>query len=329
MMANGKKKSKLDYRFLTGNIIKAILAIIAVTSFGLAFYGDQISKLILNFKPLLNEKCLKQFYQDIPPYLNKESLTRNSYPLCFEGFNVMYSGISKTPLWVAENLTPKRLSQNIPHKYSFHEEKQIPPKYRSRVYDYSNSGYYRWHMAPNEDMQTKEAQWDGFSLVNVVPLMPEAGIGVLRELETIIRALVIRQNEDVYVITGPMFESKKLKTIGQNNVIVPTSVFKAVYIPKTGAIGAYYVSNDNSRNFSVVSICYLEEKLGINLFPQLTEDQKRNTYKLPLEVGQVNVEQTIEYSFWDGESQCAEDVSTDELKVLQKKFKIIRERDTE
>lgn len=68
------------------------------------------------------------------------------------------------------------------------------------------------------------------------------------------------------------FEGKRLKTIGQG-VIVPTAVYKAVYMPKTGAIGAYYAPNNNLQQVKVVSVCYIEEKLGINLFPQLTEQQ--------------------------------------------------------
>ena len=89
-----------------------------------------------------------------------------------------------------------------------------------------------------------------------------------------------KQKQDVYVITGRYLQ-EKLKTIG-NGVIVPTAVYKAVYMPKTGAIGAYYAPNDNSLKVRIVSVCYLEEQLGINLFPQLTEEQKRNTYRLPL-----------------------------------------------
>jgi hypothetical protein len=46
----------------------------------------------------------------------------------------------------------------------------------------------------------------------------------------------------------------------------------------------------------------------MNLFPQLTEEQKRNTYKLPLNANQVKANKEIEYSHWDAESQCAEAV---------------------
>jgi endonuclease G, mitochondrial len=104
-------------------------------------------------------------------------------------------------------------------------------------------------------------------------------------------------------------------------VIVPTAVFKAIYIPKTGAIGAYYAPNDNSLTVRVVSVCALEEQLGMNLFPQLTEEQKRNTYKLPLTANAVKANKEIEYSHWDSESQCAEDVSADQIQALKSKFK--------
>ena len=175
-------------------------------------------------------------------------------------------------------------------------------------------------MAPNADMPNKAAQSDSFSLANMVPQAPKNNQQVWRELEEATRAIVTKQKQDAYVVTGPVFAAKKLKTIG-NGVIVPTAVYKAVYLPKTGAIGAYYAPNDNSLKVRIVSVCYLEEQLGINLFPQLTEEQKRNTYRLPLTAKAVKANQKIEYSNWDAESQCAEDVSKENLQALQREFK--------
>lgn len=121
-------------------------------------------------------------------------------------------------------------------------------------------------------------------------------------------------------MTGPVFEGKRLKTIGQG-VIVPTAVYKAVYMPKTGAIGAYYAPNNNLQQVKVVSVCYIEEKLGINLFPQLTEQQKRNVYRLPLTASQVKPNQKLDYLHWDGESQCEQDLSAEQIQALQDQFK--------
>lgn len=319
-MAVRKRKTKKSWvQYLNQNSLKIILGLVATSSFAIAFGQEKIQQLV-TLPAVSNSACLDQFYRDIPPYLTKESLKKNSYPLCFNGFNVMYSGVSKTPLWVAEALTPKRLSQKIPREDSFHEELSIRPEHRATLSDYKASGYDRGHMAPNADMPNKAAQNDSFSLANMVPQAPKNNQQVWRELEEATRAIVTKHKYEVYVVTGPVFATKKLKTIGQG-VIVPTAVFKAIYIPKTGAIGAYYAPNDHSLQVKVVSVCYLEEQLGMNVFPQLTEEQKRNTYNLPLKANAVKVNKTIAYSHWDAESQCAEDVNAEALTAVQKDFK--------
>ena len=174
-------------------------------------------------------------------------------------------------------------------------------------------------MAPNADMPNKTSQFDSFSLANMVPQAPKNNQEVWRKLEEATRAIVTKHQTDVYVVTGPTFTSKTLKVIGQG-VMVPTAVYKAVYIPKTGAIGVYYAPNNNSQEVKIVSVCYLEEQIGVNLFPQLTEEQKRNTYQLPLTANAVKAKQDIAYSHWDAESQCAEDVSADQIKAAQQSF---------
>lgn len=295
-----------------------MLGLIAASSFAIAFGQEKISQ-YLSFSSNTNSACLNQFYREEPPYLVKDSLNKNSYPLCFNGFNTMYSGVSKTPLWTAEYLTPARLSQKIKREDSFHEEMRIDSKHRAMLSDYRGSGYDRGHLAPNADMPNKAAQYDSFSLANMIPQAPKNNQQVWRELEEATRAIVTKQKQDVYVITGPVFSGKKLKTIGQG-VIVPTAVYKALYIPKDGVIGVYYAPNDNSLQVKIISVCQLEETIGVNVFPQLTEEQKRNTYNLPLKANHVKPNQKITYSHWDAESQCAQDISAENIKELQKKF---------
>ena len=305
---------------LKNSIVKIVLGVVATGSFAIAFGQEKISQLIpFTQGSSNNSECLNQFYRDEPPILTKNSLKKNSYPLCFNGFNVMYSGVSKTPLWTAEYLSPSRLSQKIKREDNFHEEERVSSNHRALLSDYRGSGYDRGHMSPNADMSNTASQFDSFSLANMVPQASKNNQQVWRELEEATRAMVTKQKKDVYVVTGPVFSGKKLKTIG-NGVIVPTAVFKAIYIPKHGIIGAYYAPNDNSLKVKVVSVCYLEEQLGINLFPQLTEEQKRNTYKLPLTANQVKANKDIEYAHWDAESQCAETVPTAQIKALQKQF---------
>lgn len=294
-----------------------MLALVATGSFAIAFGSEKISKFI-PFQSS-NTGCLKQFYRDVPPLLSKDSLKKDSYALCFNDFNVMYSGISKTPLWTAEYLTPERLSIKIKREDNFHEETRLKPAHRALLSDYRGSGYDRGHMAPNGDMNNTAAQYDSFSLANMVPQAPKNNQEVWRKLEEAVRSMVTKQHKDAYVLTGPVFEGKRLKTIG-SGVIVPTAVYKAVYLPKQGVIGAYYAPNNNSLQVKVVSICYLEEKLGINLFPQLTEQQKRNVYQLPVSAQQVKPNKDISYLHWDGQSQCAEDAKTDAIQAQQREF---------
>lgn len=301
---------------MLGGIVSIVVAFV--------FGQDKIAQYI----PAVQSKsstCLGEFYQQQPPYLNRESLQKHTYPLCFDGFNVMYSGVSKTPLWVAEHLYPARLSQKIKREDSFHEELKVSSQHRALLSDYRGSGYDRGHMAPNGDMSTKSSQADSFSLANMVPQAPKNNQQVWRELEEATRAIVTKQKQDVYVVTGPVFASKKLKTIGKG-VLVPTAVYKAIYIPNNksgshkGAIGVYYAPNNNSLQVQVISVCKLEELTGINIFSTLSEDVKRNVYQLPLNARQVKVNQSIDYAFWDGESQCAQPVASDDLQALQRKF---------
>ena len=317
MAKKPSKKAKTQANFLSQNIGKILLTLVATGSFAIAFGGEKIAKLL----PVSggNSGCLKQFYRDVPPILSRESLKKDSYALCFNDFNVMYSGVSKTPLWSAEYLTPERLSIKIKREDNFHEETRLQQAHRALLTDYRGSGYDRGHMAPNGDMGNTAAQFDSFSLANIVPQAPKNNQEVWRKLEEAVRAIVTKQHRDAYVVTGPVFEGKRLKTIGQG-VIVPTAVYKAVYLPKQGISGAYYAPNNDSQQVKVVSICYLEEKLGINLFPQLTEQQKRNIYQLPLSAAQVKASQDIKYMRWDAESQCAEEADTASIQAQQKQF---------
>jgi endonuclease G len=200
----------------------------------------------------------------------------------------MYSGVSRTPLWSAEHLTPQRLKQarSLDRKNTFHEESRIPDRYRSHLSDYAHSGYDRGHMAPNGDMATRQQQQDSFSLANMVPQSPKNNQEVWRNLEEATRALVTRQKQDAYVITGPAFLKSELQQVGR--VLVPTHVYKVVYFPKLNIAGAYFAPNNESGEVDVVSIQELEETIGINLVPEMSAAVKAKRIMLPLNAKQAS-----------------------------------------
>ncbi|WP_298147191.1 DNA/RNA non-specific endonuclease [uncultured Acinetobacter sp.] len=267
--------------------------------------------------------CLDQFYQETAPQLQRDSLKKDTTALCLNGFNAMHSGISKSSFWVAEYLTPQRLSTKIPRNDNFHEEELVQGA-RATLKDYRGSGYDRGGLAPNADMPTKAAQHDSFSLANMVPQTPQNNQQVWLAIEQGVRALVTKQQRALYVITGPEYSGKNIKTIGNGKVLVPTATYKAIYAPQSGVIGAYYVSNDMNEpkpQVELLSICALEEKIGINLFPTLKDSEKRKIYNLPLKASNVKANQAISLNTTDTKSKCAASVAQKDILATQQLFK--------
>ena len=141
---------------------------------------------------------------------------------------------------------------------------------------------------------------------------------VWRKLEEATRAIVTKQKQDVYVVTGPVFEVTSPNDWAGCDCTY--RFIKRCICQKLALLGLT-TPNNNLQQVKVVSVCYIEEKLGINLFPQLTEQQKRNVYRLPLTASQVKPNQKLDYLHWDGESQCEQDLSAEQIQALQDQFK--------
>lgn len=216
----------------------------------------------------VSDDCQKQFYAQTQPAIAPQ-LTKDTYPLCFNGFSVMYSGVSKTPIWVAEYLTRQRLSyaKNLVREDNFHEEAQLPQVARSRLADYSGSGYDRGHLAPNADMSNKNSQYDSFSLANIAPQAPDNNRKTWVKIESKTRDLT-NQYGTSYVVTGTAFLSPQLKKIN-NNVLIPTHFFKAVYIPSVNRAVVFMSPNDTSNQIETISLHELAKRTGVDAFPNL------------------------------------------------------------
>lgn len=246
--------------------------------------------------------CSQQFYQQTPPSLLRDSLKKHAFPLCFNGFAVMYSGVSRTPLWSAEHLTPARLKQakTLNRQGEFYEELRVPASYRSQLSDYARSGYDRGHMAPNGDMANRSQQADSFSLGNMVPQTPYNNQEVWRNLEEAIRALVLKKRSAAYVLTGPAFLGQRVKKIGgKQGVLVPSHVYKVVYFPALNAASGYIAVNDSRAALRIMPVAELERLLGINLLPAVSGTVKQQLVNLPVNARQAN---KANFDLWSGVS---------------------------
>lgn len=225
--------------------------------------------------------CPGLYAQGEAPEIVKESLAVSTREICYKSFVVMHSGLSRTPLWSAEHLTRSSVSsaEGLMRKNNFHPDPNLPPKERAELRDYSHSGYDRGHMAPNGDMPDPQSQYESFSLANMIPQNPNNNRNLWESIESAVRLLAKQQGE-VYVVSGPLFLGEKVNSLNRR-VLIPSHIFKAVYVPRFNKGAAYLVQNAPGNSYEVVSIAKLLEISGIDVFPQLPASVKNSPFDLP------------------------------------------------
>lgn len=218
-------------------------------------------------------ECPQYFPKNTPPAFQQPGLQPRA--LCFSGFAVLHSGKTHTPIYVAERLTKQALqnSESIPRTNLFFEEARLPQTERAQLDDYKGTGYDRGHMAAAGNMGTEESKAQSFSLSNMVPQNPENNQNAWRKIEADTRKYVMRAEGDVFVFTGPVFESDHL-TIGDNQVWVPQHLFKLVYDPIANKAWAHWMDNtEEARAGKPISYEELVKRTGIEFLPGCLDNQ--------------------------------------------------------
>ena len=225
-------------------------------------------------------QCPEHFAGGVAPTVTNPKLKARTQEVCFEAFAVLHSGISRTPLYSAEHLTRANVEAAgaLSRKDSFHPEPTLPAQDRAELKDYARSGYDRGHMSPNADFANRSAQAESFSLANMVPQVHANNAGIWAGIEGAARQLAISEGE-LYVVSGPAFIGSGIQQVG--NVLVPTHLWKVLYSPKHQRAGAYVVTNDESREYSTVSVSDLEKMVGISLLPGLPKAVRDGGMILP------------------------------------------------
>jgi endonuclease G len=206
----------------------------------------------------------KQFFPAAPPQVQSPGRQRQ---LCFDAFAVLYSGESKTPVYVVEQLTAEQLTQaqNEVRTNRFYPEARVPFADRAQLDDYRGSGFDRGHMAPAADMPNAQAMAQSFSLANMSPQDRINNRETWANIEKATRAYAKRAPAKVYVFTGPLFK-QPVATIGANNVWVPAQFFKVVYTPSTQRAWGYLIDNTpQPQNLKPLPYAEWSAKTGLNL----------------------------------------------------------------
>ncbi|MGV8892296.1 MAG: DNA/RNA non-specific endonuclease [Burkholderiaceae bacterium] len=213
-------------------------------------------------------QCRQMFANAQPPVLPDQTMAPRA--LCYDSFAILHSGKSRTPIYVAQRLNKETVEAQVNRTTRFFADARLPRAERAELGDYKNSGLDRGHMAPAANMATENSMAQSFSLANIVPQYPVNNRKSWAGIEKATRKYVMRAAGDVFVITGPVFETNH-PTIGSNEVWVPQHLFKLVYDPSTGRSWAHWLDNtDEARVGKPISYDELVRRTGINFMPALS-----------------------------------------------------------
>lgn len=198
------------------------------------------------------------------PVLANAKLAPKTHVLCYADFAVLHSGITHGPLWSAEHLTRDHLeaAKDMTRTNRFFEDDRLPAGEGATLADYKRSGFDRGHMSPAGNRWNAQAMAESFSLANIVPQNRENNQRLWAHIETAVRKLASQYGE-AYVVTGPLFAGAQLQTIGATRVLVPTQIYKVVYVPSQQLAFAIVADNADNNRYDVRSVRDLEAQSGI------------------------------------------------------------------
>ena len=260
-----KKKKKLPYWLYILIIIVTILGSDELKSFiGLKTDQEKIER------PFVNTDMGQLEIPSMPNGKQGQVIQRTGYTLA-------YDKKTKTPQWVAWELTKEETKGNHERTDKFLPDPNVEGA-KVATTDYTGSGYDRGHMAPAGDMKwSKKAMEESFYMSNICPQIHHLNTGDWNELEANTRKWA-RRYGSVYVTCGPIYNgSRRTQYIGKNRVKVPDAFFKVILIQspkKTCALGFFFENEAGQRplNEYLVSIDYLEQTTGIDFFPALPDE---------------------------------------------------------
>ncbi|MDN7351316.1 DNA/RNA non-specific endonuclease [Acetobacter senegalensis] len=215
------------------------------------------------------------------PELVDKQLAIGTKLLCNRGYAVLASSVSHGPLWAAEHLWSDDVetAQSLKRTGRFYQDTRVSGG--SDLLDYYNSIYDRGHMAPSGDQPTEQAQAETYALTNIVPQTASLNEGIWARVERRVRSIAEKEG-DLYVVTGPAFHLKPIETLGHDRVYVPSSTWKAVYLPNKRRAGAYVCRNAQQHpHCTQVTIQTLIRNTGVDPFPAVSDHIKAQAWKLP------------------------------------------------
>ena len=133
--------------------------------------------------------------------------------------------------WVAYKLDKSLLITNTPAKRNnaFKADPLVPTK-SADSQDYSKSGYDRGHLCPAADFKADQKLMnETFYMSNMTPMKHAFNAGIWENLEDHERKWVV-ENQEIYVVTGPILKDEPLEFIGRKNRVAVAKRFYKIIL---------------------------------------------------------------------------------------------------
>jgi len=221
-----------------------------------------------------------------------EDPNRKVTVLINHGYMVGYSVDRKEPLWAAYRVSRATRSVDYKRPPFFYPDLRLPES--ARVNPDTFHGYDRGHMVPNHAINTQYgqlSQLETFLMSNICPQHAKLNRGLWQELEARILDKYAPAREQIWVLSGPIFDDNPGKV---NGVDIPSHFFMilvdvgnypgyrpyilAFKFPQKPASGAQL---DSKFLFSVDDI---EEQTRLNFFPEFTQNEEQKYEGQPANV---------------------------------------------
>ena len=192
------------------------------------------------------------------------------------GYTLAYDAKTRTPQWVAWELTKKETQGTEERSNDFQPDPDVKGA-KVVTKDYSHSGYDRGHMAPAADMKwSKKAMKESFYMSNICPQDHNLNTSDWGELDNKSRQWARRFGK-VYIVCGPIYNGKRNEYIGDHRIKVPDAYFKVVLInekKKQCAMGFYFENEAGERKLQeyLVPVDRLEQLTGMDFFSALPDN---------------------------------------------------------
>ncbi len=196
--------------------------------------------------------------------------------------------------WVAHIVLPDIITGNHGRSNDFRPDEKI--KAGSAVeedyflkelqtdgnYIYDGFGYDRGHLAPSADFRwSKQALSESYYYSNMAPQVADLNRERWAELEDFVRQYVIRNQRQVYVVTGGILKDDLPKIERSvNEVSVPEYFYKVILDQERQKAIAFVMPNrlcDYPLISYACSIDSVERLTGLDFFPNLPDRQEAET----------------------------------------------------